>query len=192
MSIVLGTYIDGRPLVYIEATHRFMIGQATVSAAAVRSYDQCGRIRWGQAAQQAWFYQVGAQVFDLAATQQAAAEHTLSSVGGAAQRASNRQPEPAAQQTSAPQHRPSVRRAPVPRSESITRPAISEQDVPPQVPDPSQVPGRAPRPVPATSDLLRMSQPKAAGGVRAIRCPLPPGANRRPMPRRAPSPSGGR
>ena len=143
MSIVLGTYIDGRPLVYIEATHRFMIGQATVSAAAVRSYDQCGRIRWGQAAQQAWFYQVGAQVFDMAATQQAAAEHTLSSVGGAAQRASNRQPEPAAQQAPAPQHRPSVQRAPVPQPESITRPAFSEQDVPPQVPDPSHVPGAA-------------------------------------------------
>jgi len=52
----LGTYVDGRPLTYVETTGTFLVGEAPVTADQVRAYAAAGQLTWTQPDVAAWFY----------------------------------------------------------------------------------------------------------------------------------------
>jgi len=52
----LGTYVDGRPLTYVETTGTFLVGEAPVTAEQVRAYEAAGQLTWTQADMAEWFH----------------------------------------------------------------------------------------------------------------------------------------
>ncbi len=52
----LGTYVDGRPLTYNEATGGFLVGEAPVTADQVRAYEAAGQLTWTQPDMAEWFH----------------------------------------------------------------------------------------------------------------------------------------
>ncbi len=52
----LGTYVDGRPLTYVETTGTFLVGEAPVTAEQVRAYEAAGQLTWTQSAIAEWFH----------------------------------------------------------------------------------------------------------------------------------------
>lgn len=54
----IGSYVDGRPLNYDEASQQFDIGGAIVSAQDIRQYDQASQIGWATEDLRSWVYQV--------------------------------------------------------------------------------------------------------------------------------------
>lgn len=52
----LGTYTDGRPLTYDEATGGFLVGDAPVTAEQVRAYEAAGQLVWSRPDIASWFH----------------------------------------------------------------------------------------------------------------------------------------
>jgi len=52
----LGTYIDGRPLTYVESTGTFLVGEAPVSADQVRAYEAASQLTWARPDIAEWFH----------------------------------------------------------------------------------------------------------------------------------------
>lgn len=50
----VGTYFDGRPLGYDEATHTFDVGGTPVSSSDVMAYDDAGQISWSSPDTRTW------------------------------------------------------------------------------------------------------------------------------------------
>ncbi|NTU89033.1 MAG: hypothetical protein HGA54_03870 [Actinobacteria bacterium] len=75
--MIIGTYIDGRPLEYDESHYQFSVGGTPVSLPAVRSYDTQGHIAWSMTEQRDWMYSIDEGAFvrahDAAVAQAASA-----------------------------------------------------------------------------------------------------------------------
>ncbi len=50
----IGTYADGRPLIYIEESQRLAIGDAPITFGQLSQYDAAGQIRWISADWRVW------------------------------------------------------------------------------------------------------------------------------------------
>jgi hypothetical protein len=50
----VGTYVDGRPLTYCEATRQFAVGRWPVTYAQVRHYDSQGHVSWASMQWREW------------------------------------------------------------------------------------------------------------------------------------------
>ena len=61
--MIIGTYIDGRPLEYDESHYQFSVGGTPVSLPAVRSYDAQGQIAWSMTEQRDWMYSIDEAAF---------------------------------------------------------------------------------------------------------------------------------
>jgi hypothetical protein len=60
--MIIGTYVDGRPLGYDEASNSFDVGGTAVGIQDVIAYDQAAHLTWASEDLKSWAYQVSASM----------------------------------------------------------------------------------------------------------------------------------